>query len=306
MLEYQIKTFQPEFTELEINLRRELEQVLPEERRNYTTDEDLSSLKEYRATADTFFPENHYYAFAGDQFVGFIHAWPVNGNDTSLPVAISIPFVNPDHATAKEVLFNHLKSDLKSRGMTKIQLVTHEENSLERTIAKELGLEYEGEEHLSSINTPLSELSVQGTTDYSVDDFNLETDKEPVISLYEQIGYPRSRLEAQFTWMESLGDRLKSWKVIKSNSEIIAQSVAFTYENNETRSQVNSVTMSPTLKEEKEDIIHSIYASHLSALKNAGVETIDLTLFPQVKELAPYYEKIGFSFQSHHRYGMNL
>ncbi|MHA2501647.1 MAG: hypothetical protein ACXAE3_02060 [Candidatus Kariarchaeaceae archaeon] len=302
--QYEIKAHQEPYTEPEIFLRRELEKVLPENIRNYTTVANLESLKNYRATAETFHPENHFYAFQGEELVGFIHLWPqyTEGKVTGENAAISIPFVRPGYEDAANQLLTTVVEKAKSyESITNLTISTPSENTLELGELKKYGFVYNQVERVYS-SAPIETLQFTSPGITEVVDFNLEEHGDAVVAMYEALGHPGEAIRNQFNWTKDMGDRIIAWKVakLKGSDELVGHAVCFEYEEqtDETRTaQVNTVTRGVGLDEETyQKVAKDVYQVLFNQARAKNVKTIDVNIMRQVLDLRPFYESLGFEF----------
>lgn len=302
---YNIKTFEPSFTDKEIKLRRNIEQAIPEEVRHYVTEEDLENLKEYRKTSDSFFPENHFYAFKGDELVGFIHLWPQPVNSDSFEYAdMSIPYVKEGEQDVETQLYNALLDKVNELGITELRIVVDPRETIVVDKAKQFGFSFDEVDSLNS-QSKVDDFNLSISDTFEVKEFNREEHGQGVLDLYTSVGYSSERIENQFDWLENdIGDRVVSWKVAFEDDDLVGQSVAFVYENGD-RGQVSAVTHRNDYDNPKE-LVETIFASHLKSLKARGIEEFDFTLLSRVLDQRELYESLGFEFTERNRYKLDV
>lgn len=305
----EIKTHEESFTDPEIKLRRKLESDLSDHLRSYTTSEALDSLKEYRATSDSFYPENHFYAFNGEDMIGFIHLWPQYSGDNNEdidPVArLTLPFVRPGFEDAEEQLYQTVVKRAKELGVETLELSIWSDHQEMLSRAREYDYTYHDLDRLLSEMT-VSELKIPSTDTYSIVEFKRDLHEKPVLELYNHAGYEDDQILGQFDFLEGIEDRIISWVVVEEDNEIIGHSVTFRYENRNA-AQVTAVTRGKALSDEEyQNVVNDVFATHLSALENDGIETVELYLLNRVIDLRPVYEDLGFVFRQSDSYRQSI
>jgi len=295
---YEIRTFEEGYTTPEVVLRRRLEADLIEDLRNYTTEEELINLKEYRATADTFYPENHFYAFIGDELVGFMHFWPRYQEDTAdvAPEAtISVPFTQKSHNLAADTLIEAVVHRAKVLGVKDLSLVIDSRNLRELDTAHNLGFSFDRINRLTS-QLKIAQLEINSKNHFEIENFDIEQDQEGVLQLYEDLGYPRTQIENQFSWLTDLGNRLLSWIIVRRDGNIVGQAVAF-QETDSTLAQLNVVTKAKEMSDyDYREMVNDVFASHLTKLQKADITEVELNILENALDVRPIYEGLGFEF----------
>jgi hypothetical protein len=282
---YKIKTYEPGFEVRQAEIGREI--VKDWIGAAQTPADNLKNTY----SAEKFDPETRLYAFYNDEIVGFLTSTVEPPNQEGISIArLEFPIVLPEHVDAEKILIDTAEKVLKQKNVSVLMARASELWGNTTQMAEKY--QYSFDHHLNYIGmmNP-SELESKDI------DIEIQEYKEEFLPLLKnmflnKMGLTEEQFTNQINFINSISERIISWKVIIRNGEMIGNSVV-------TRSPYESTTSFmaniAAFDDDQDDIRRKIFDAHVSAIHSNKINKLILYYPPQFENLAGFYQSLGFN-----------
>jgi len=247
---------------------------------------------------DGFDPKSRFYAFDGEELVGFAGVNISENSEKEKIGSMRLPIAIDGDMEIIQSLIDRIESYLKDKGASKIRAPSGVGLGNTIEVAEKLGF-VQGPEVFRRTYTDVKDLKISGKTD-DVTAFT-ENDKEDIRNLFmTQMGMPEAQGEGFFNWALNNHERKNknkpnssSWQIIRSEDGI--QGFSFLMKSDHLPWIANSMPIFFKGEGDKaRDIIDQLLSAHLKTLD--GVKVVGNYLLPNLYKLEGLYNSFGYTF----------